>query len=246
MRKLPEIPLLARRRLIETIKQRLLAVQRRIEQARTKSGETPQEVVLVGVGKGQPLASLQAAWRAGLRTFGENHLQEAEVKAAEMPAAEWHLIGPLQSNKARRAVQCFDVVHSLDRLKIGRLLNRYAGAEGKTLPCFLQVNLAAEESKHGFEPKVIEEVAAELAELPHLDIIGLMAVPPRVAHPEDSRPWFRQLRKLRDRLQQHTAFDGFEGYLSMGMSADFEIAIEEGATHVRIGTVLFGSRQSRG
>ena len=200
-------------------------------------------MVLVGASKGQSLASLRAAFDAGLRVFGENRVQEAERKISELPSAQWHFIGPLQSNKVRRVVRDFTVVHSLDRLKIARALDRHAGAASKTIDCFVQLNLGREESKHGFFDEELEPAMAELAQLPHLRMRGLMAIPPDSRDPEESRPWFRRLRELRDRLLASSPGAEFPGLLSMGMSRDFEIAVEEGATHVRVGTALFGARE---
>ena len=243
MRKLSEIPLLARRsQLNGTIAQRYSDIRARIERSLERGYQPPREVVLVGASKGQPIDSLKAAWGAGLRVFGENRVGEAERKIPALPTADWHLLGPLQSNKARRAVECFEVIHSLDRVKIARLLDRHATAAGKTLACFLQVNLALEKSKHGFAAEELESAMAELVRLSRLHVVGLMAIPPISPDPEGSRKWFRLLRKLRDDLARGPDWPDFGGQLSMGMSNDFDIAIEEGATHVRVGTSLFGPR----
>ncbi|MDY7091916.1 MAG: YggS family pyridoxal phosphate-dependent enzyme [Acidobacteriota bacterium] len=246
----------------ETIPQRLAAIEERILQACQRAGRRREEVTLVGVSKLQPLTKLQEAWEAGLRVFGENRVQEAEDKVPHMPdGVEWHLIGPLQSNKTKRAAQLFQVVHSVDRLKIARRLDRdFAAQEEEARPeakarrlrCFLEVNLGEEESKHGFSPSGILEAAPQLREFEHLEIVGLMAIPPQpeegssdpdAPDPEaQARGWFRRLAELRDQLLAEPGWEKCPGWLSMGMSADFEIAIEEGATHVRVGTALFGPR----
>ena len=244
MRKLSEVSLLAGRRELTAIPDRLSSLRARVVQATARRRVAAGDVVLVGAAKRQPLASLVEAWDAGLEVFGENRVQEAEAKRPSLPQSEWHLIGPLQSNKAQRAVSCFDAVHSVDRLKIARALDRHAGEAGKELPCFLQVNLAAEASKSGFSEEEGERAAVEIAGLANLRLVGLMAIPPRGVAPEDSRPWFRRLRALRDRLGPQLGWEDLGGFLSMGMSDDFEVAIEEGATHVRIGTALFGPRDS--
>jgi pyridoxal phosphate enzyme (YggS family) len=196
----------------------------------------------------QPVAALAAAYGAGQRVFGENRVQEAEAKAPGLPSAiEWHLIGPLQSNKVRRAVAVFSTIHSIDRLKVARAIDRVAGESEVSLQGLLEVNLAGEESKHGFEPESLTGDGLEaLAGLEHLRIIGLMAIPPFGESAEESRPWFRRLRELRNRIGQLCVFDHWSGALSMGMSQDFEVAIEEGATHVRVGTELFGPRPGAG
>lgn len=199
---------------------------------------------LLGAGKGQPPDVLREAFDAGLRLFGENRVQEAAAKIPELPpAAEWHLIGPLQTNKARRAVDLFAAVHSVDRPKIAAALAREAAARGAALPVFLEVNLAGEASKHGFPPDGLPAAARPLAALPGLRVVGLMAVPPLGGATEASRPWFRRLRALRDELAALPEWRGWPGWLSMGMSDDFEVAVEEGATHVRVGTALFGPRR---
>ena len=225
------------------VAERYREVRRRLDAACRAAGRSPEEVVLVGASKRQPIDRLEAAWRAGLRVFGENQVQEAEAKRPEMPAeCDWHLLGPLQSNKAKRAAQLFSTVHSVDRLKIGRALDRHAGDLGVALDGFLEVNLGEEPSKHGFAPRDLSRQAAELAGLEHLRIVGLMAIPPFEEDPDRARAWFDRLRELRDELAKRPEWSGFQGWLSMGMSSDFEIAVAAGATHVRVGTDLFGER----
>ncbi len=200
-------------------------------------------MTLVGASKRQPPESLLEAHRAGLSVFGENRVQEAKAKIDLLPPeVEWHLIGPLQSNKARLAVRLFTLIHSVDRLKIARVLDREAQRLGRPLSCLLEINLGGEESKHGFAVADLAATVAPLAELESLKVQGLMAIPPYDDQPEASRTWFQQLRRLRDELAQRSEWSEFPGWLSMGMSGDFEVAIEEGATHVRVGTALFGSR----
>lgn len=229
----------------DDVARRLQEVRRRIAAACERCGRSPEEVTLVGASKQQQPAKLRAAYEAGLTVFGENRVQEAAAKAPELPAAiEWHLIGPLQSNKAKAAAELFAVVESVDRLKIARVLDREAGRLGRRLPCFIEVNLGGEESKHGFPPDGLPGRLAPLADLGHLEPLGLMSIPPPADDPELSRPWFRRLRRLRDELAAAPGWDGFPGLLSMGMSHDFEVAVEEGATHVRVGTALFGPRPS--
>jgi hypothetical protein len=206
-------------------------------------------VTLLAASKTQPAAVLQAAFGLGLRTFGENRVQEALAKTALLPpevvqGIEWHLIGPLQSNKVKAALELFTVVHSLDRPKIAIALDREAAGRGLSLTGFLEINLGGEASKHGFLPEGLAEEVASLAGLAHLRIAGLMAIPPQTDDPEASRPWFRRLRELRDSLAARPEWQGFPGHLSMGMSDDFAVAVEEGATHVRVGTALFGPRRS--
>jgi hypothetical protein len=222
---------------------RISGLRERIAAAAARSGRDPGEVVLLGASKRQPPERLRAAWAGGLRVFGENRVQEAEEHREVLPAeVDWHLIGPLQSNKAKRAVELFSTVHSVDRLKVARVLDREAGERGLCLDCFLEVNLADEDSKAGFGARGLAERVAPVAELAHLRVLGLMAIPPFPNDPEESRPWFRRLRELSEALAQRPEWHGWPGRLSMGMSADFEVAVEEGATHVRVGTALFGAR----
>lgn len=219
------------------------AIRQRVQAACQKSGRDLSEITIVGASKHQPIERLRWAWEAGLRVYGENRVQEALAKMPELPAEiEWHLLGPLQSNKARKAVSAFTTVHSIDRPKIARVLEKEAANLEVTLAGFLEINLAAEETKHGFLPASLFQQLDELAELEHLRIAGLMAIPPFESDPQSSRVWFRQLRELRDQLCATDRWSDCPGWLSMGMSHDYDIAVEEGATHIRIGTALFGSR----
>ena len=228
-----------------SVGERYRSIRDRIAAACERAGRDPGEVRLVGACKRQPLERIEAACAAGLSILGENIVQEALRHAEELPAGvEWHLIGPLQSNKAKKAVGLFSTIESVDRPKIARVLDREAAKAGRSLTGLLEVNLGGEETKHGFAVAEIESGLAELAELEHLRIDGLMAIPPPAADPEGSRPWFRRLRELRDGLFARPEWAGRDGLLSMGMSADFEVAVEEGATHVRVGSALFGPREA--
>jgi pyridoxal phosphate enzyme (YggS family) len=224
--------------------ERLAHIRRRIDAAARRSGRTAESITLVGASKRQSPERLRAAWDAGLRIFGENRVQEAEAHAEILPDATWHLIGPLQSNKVQRAATLFDVVHSVDRWKIARLLAEQAAEQGRRLPCFLEVDLGCEDSKHGFPVDGLAERVAPIADLAHLEVRGLMAIPPFEDDPEASRPWFVRLRRLAEELAGRPEWSGFPAELSMGMSNDFEVAIEEGATHVRVGSALFGPRST--
>ncbi len=224
------------------IAEQLADIRERIAAACRRADRRPDEVTLVGAAKRQPIDKLRAARDAGLTVVGENRVQEAQQKQPEVEGLEWHLIGPLQSNKAKRAVELFSAVHSIDRVKIARALDREATGLNKRLHGFLEVNLGREESKHGFDPDSLVETARPLADLEALAIVGLMAIPPQEEDPLRTRAWFARLRELRDQLCARAEWSDCPGRLSMGMSGDFEIAIEEGATHVRVGTLLFGGR----
>ena len=222
---------------------RLEDVRRRIREACARAGRDAGEVTLIGASKRQPIERLEAAVAAGLRVFGESRIQEATVKIPQLPVGlDWHFIGTLQSNKAKVAARFFDTVHSLDRLKIARALDRAAGQQGRRLAGFIQVHLGSEPTKHGFPEEGLAEAVKPLADLEHVEVVGLMAIPPWEDDVERCRGWFRRMRELRDELAGREEWRGFPGLLSMGMSGDFELAIEEGATHVRVGTSLFGPR----
>ena len=226
---------------------RLARLSGLISEAGARAGRAPGEVTLVAVSKTVPADRLREAVAAGLRCFGENRVQEAAGKIAELGAGargvEWHLIGHLQSNKARRAVELFDAVHSVDSLKLAGRLDQVAGELGRRLPVFIEVNLGGEGSKSGVAPAEVLTLCERVGALAHLELKGLMAVPPYAEPAEGSRPFFRRLRELRDRARASGAAGESFRELSMGMSHDFEIAVEEGATFVRIGTALFGPRQ---
>jgi pyridoxal phosphate enzyme (YggS family) len=217
--------------LAEEIAGRVAEVRARIERAARRAGRDPASVTLVGVSKTKPLEMLLAAWDAGIRAFGENRVHEAEAKFPHLPpGAARHFIGPLQSNKAKRVAEVADVVESLDSLDVGRRLSRAAEERGKTLAVFVEVNLGGEATKAGLLQGELAPFLDAVRALPALELRGLMAIPPR----GDTRPHFARLAKL---ARAHALFG-----LSMGMSADFEDAIEEGATVVRVGTAIFGPR----
>lgn len=222
---------------------RLAAIRDRIAAAADRAGRDPAAVRLVGASKTQPAERLREAYDAGLTIFGENRVQEALAKAPALPPEiRWHLLGPLQSNKARSAVALFDLFHAVDRSKIARALDAEAAAQGRVARGLVEVNLGGEATKHGFDPATLADEIAPLAALSHLRLEGLMAIPPPGPTPEASRPYFRRLRELRDALAERPEWSGRLVELSMGMSDDFEVAIEEGATCVRVGTALFGPR----
>ncbi len=214
-------------------------IRQRIAEAAKRSGREPGEVKLVAVSKTHPPDVLRQAIDGGATSFGENKVKEAESKIAELgrDTAEWHLIGHLQSNKARRAVQLFDVIQSLDSIELAQRLERICIEEGRDeLSIFVQVDLAGEETKSGVTETGLAEVAEYLKTCKCLRFDGLMIVPPFFNDPEDARPYFKRLRAIRDEILPG-------GELSMGMSNDFEVGIEEGATVVRVGTAIFGSRK---
>lgn len=192
--------------------------------------------------KGIPVERLRAALELGLTTLGENRVQEAEAKAAALPALGWELIGHLQSNKAARAVALFDAIHSVDSIDLASRLDRLAGESGRParLPIYLEVNVDQDPAKAGFDPSTLAGALAELAPRDHLELRGLMTVGRLVESAEQARPTFAALRRLSERLRESGLRVG--GGLSMGMSADFEVAIEEGSTVVRVGSAIFGAR----
>jgi len=222
---------------------RLAEIARRIAAACARAGRDPASVKLVGASKQQPPARLRAAYDAGLRCFGENRVQEALAKAPALPDdVEWHLLGPLQSNKVRPALELFSFFHAVDRAKIARALDAEAALRGSVVRGLLEINVGGEATKHGFDPARLGAEAADLAALSHLRIVGLMTLPPPRDDERATRADFQRLVALRDELRERPEWRGGLGELSMGMSDDFEIAVEEGATLVRIGTLLFGPR----
>jgi PLP dependent protein len=222
------------------IAQNLEEVRRRMAAAARRAGRDPAAVLLVAVSKTVPVDLISEAVAAGQRLFGENYLQEARGKIEALTeATSWHFIGHLQSNKAKAAVELFELIHGVDRLKLARALDAAAASLETRQQILMQVNLAGEASKSGTSPEAAPELLRQISELPHLRVMGLMTMPPFL-DPEAVRPYFRALRELRDRLQDLAGNPLPE--LSMGMSGDFEVATEEGATLVRVGTAIFGSR----
>lgn len=218
------------------IKANLEAVRGRIAAACRRAGRAPEEVTLIAVSKTVDAETVEAAFRAGVRHFGENRVQEAQPKVRSLshldPQPTWHLIGHLQSNKVKTALELFEVIHSVDSIELAQNLDRRA--EHK-IPVLLEVNIAVEATKNGFAESELAGAIKAISLLPHLEIQGLMTVAPLVTDAEEVRPVFRRLRSLRDSL-------GLK-QLSMGMTDDFEMAIEEGATMVRIGRAIFGERK---
>ncbi len=222
----------------------LSAISKRIGSACRDAGRDRSSVRLVAVSKTFPAEAVREAIASGQQDFGESRVQEAEPKIAAVGGSpHWHFIGRVQRNKVRRILPLFGTIHAVDSLKLASYCDRTAGELGLRPRIFLQVNPADEESKGGFAPEELAVHFAVLRDLPDLEIIGLMCIPPAVEDPEDSRKWFRALRLLRDKLERD--HDCRLPALSMGMSGDFEIAIAEGATHVRVGTAIFGGRAYR-
>lgn len=227
--------------------ERIEDVRARLTAAADRSNRSVAEITLVAVSKTHPAEAVREAIAAGLNDFGENRVQEAESKipAVGRTAARWHLIGHLQSNKARRAVELFDCIHSLDSLDLAKRLNRICDElDRPELPLLIQVDLGHEATKTGIGEKGMAELVAVLRDCPRLRLTGLMTLPPFFDEAEKVRPYFRRLRELRDDLKAQGAFGDHPGELSMGMTHDFEIAIQEGATMVRVGTAIFGERNN--
>lgn len=226
------------------IARRLAAIHERIRDARDWAG-VQSDITLVAVSKTLPFESIRAAYSAGQYVFGENRVQEGAEKIAlartEMPDSVWHLIGHLQTNKARHASEAFDVIESVDSLRLAQRLDREADRLARRIPVLMEINVAGEVSKSGLSEAEFWDAASDLIALTHLEIRGLMTVAPLVADPEDVRPVFRRLRELRDQARDRLPLFALNE-LSMGMSNDYEVAIEEGSTMVRLGRAIFGER----
>lgn len=246
--------------LLAEARDRFEAVQTRIARAAERAGRSPAEVTLVGVAKRQPQARILAALVAGVRVIGESYIQEAREVRPEIEAAlagdpvaplppgalRWHMVGRLQRNKAGLAARLFDVIESVDRPELAESLARRAENEGRRLDVLIQLSLCGEPQKGGCEPEAMDALAEMILERPSLRLRGLMTVPAASADPDDARPAFRRLHSLRERLARLDP-ELARSELSMGMSADLDVAIEEGATLVRVGTALFGERvEARG
>ena len=232
----------------ESLAARLAGIRARISAAAERCGRKPEEVTLVAIIKTHPAASIKRLIELGGADVGENRVQEADAKIAEIgrDRVRWHLVGHLQANKARRAVNLFDVIHSLDSAELAQRLDRICVEERRdSLSVLIQVDLGHEETKSGVDESELTHLVESLGPLNRLSLAGLMTLPPFFDNPEQSRPFFRRLRELRDELARQGAFGDRTGQLSMGMTHDFEVAIEEGATMVRIGTAIFGERAAR-
>lgn len=239
--------------LVSSIRENYQQALGKIAAAARRSDRDPQDVRLVVVTKSQPIEVVQAAIEAGVRILGENYPEEAVLKIqslAEQSGVEWHMIGHVQSRKARLVADHFELLHSLDSLKLARRLDRFAAEANRVLPVLLEFNVGGEESKAGWEASqesdweaLIPDVSS-LLDLPNLRVQGLMTMPPLETDPEDSRQFFQRLRQLRDRLASQFPQAAWRE-LSMGTSADFLVAVEEGATLVRVGTAIVGARKYR-
>lgn len=234
---------------VETIRNNIEAIRERIAAACARSGRSTDEVTLIAVSKNFPVTSIKAAQEAGIADFGENRVQEFVEKATQVPPrlqdgdVTWHMIGHLQRNKARDVIAHADVFHALNSIRLAKDLNRRAEAAERSLPCLVQVNVSGESSKFGIEPDEFESFLSEAAAFERLEIRGLMTLASPADDPEHVRPEMRLMRELRDRHREGAASHHKLEWLSMGMSGDFEVAIEEGATHVRIGSAIFGQRE---
>ena len=243
------------------IEANLRHVQRRIAEAAERGGRDPAEITLVAVTKLRSVEDIKAAYELGVRHFGENRVQEAaekiplinrwlEEERTPTPLT-WHMVGHLQSRKAKDAIRLFDIIHSVDTPKLAKCLDRLCEREGRVMPVLLEANVSGEESKYGFALERWEEdeeqregffaIVEEMLALPNIGVQGLMTMAPIVTNPEDARPYFRRLRELRDELRRRFPTSSWR-HLSMGMTDDFEVAVEEGATMVRIGRAIFGER----
>lgn len=223
---------------------RAAAVRERIARAAQRASRRAEEITLVAVSKTHPPETLREAYAAGLRDFGENKVQEAEAKIAalsDLPALRWHLVGHLQTNKARKAAQLFQRIHSIDSAELAQKLEHSVAAAKRQLDVLVQVDLAGETTKHGADETQLFPLLEQMRGMRSLRATGLMILPPFSSDKEQSRPFFQRLRDLRDAALRQGLLLGAE--LSMGMSHDFEAAIEEGATLVRIGTEIFGERK---
>jgi len=230
-----------------SVAENIAGVRERIDQAARRVGRNPEEITLMAVSKTFPPQPIREAYKAGLRVFGENRVQEFTGKSdalRDLAGAEWHLIGHLQSNKANKAAELFSAVDSIDSVKLAEKLNAAAERLGKTLSVLIEVNVGGEEAKSGIDPQSheLDAILESASQFHNLNVRGLMTIPPFTDDPEGARPYFRQLRELRDRIGARRLQRIEMAILSMGMSHDFESDIAEGSTCVRVGTGIFGER----
>lgn len=224
------------------LRDNLADVQEKIAEAAKVSGRDPSQIRLVAVSKTVQPQLIAEAQEAGIDTFGENRVQEALPKLEQIPAAKWHLIGQLQTNKVRQIIGKFELIHSLDRLRLAKELNRRSQAAGIVTPTLVQVNVGREETKGGLLPEELLPFVEEVRQLEGIKILGLMAIPPFCEDPQAARPYFAKLRELYNQVAAEGWPEVEMRWLSAGMSSDFQVAIEEGANMVRVGTGIFGAR----
>lgn len=235
---------------IQELRRRFTSIHERIEAACRRSGRSPDEVTLIAVSKTFPVDDVRSAIEAGHTHFGENRVQEFVEKAEQVAPRRqggdvtWHMIGHLQRNKAKDVIRLADSFHSLDSVRLARELHKRAEQEDRRLETFVQVNVSGETSKFGIEPDALRDFLRDVAPFDRLDIVGLMTIAAPADDPQDVRPQFQLLRRLRDEQQSGLPSHIRLEKLSMGMSGDFEVAIEEGATHIRIGSAIFGAREA--
>ena len=228
---------------MNTIRDHLNEVRENIQKACEKAGRSPQEVTLIAVSKTKPLFMLEEAYEAGARDFGENKVQEILEKHPKMPEdARFHMIGHLQRNKVKQVLPHAVLIHSVDSYRLAEQISQEAGKLGITAKILLEVNVAKEESKFGMMPEDVEEMAGQIAALPHLQIEGLMTIAPFVDDPEKNRPVFQKLYQLSVDIKKKNIDNVSMSVLSMGMTGDYQVAVEEGATMIRVGTGIFGAR----
>jgi len=229
------------------IKENITRVRERIAAACRRSGRAPDNVKLLAISKTFLPESIRAAYEAGLRDFGENRVQEAKAKRPELSdlSITWHLVGHLQTNKAKVARELFHWVHSVDSFRLAQKLDQATAPGGGRLPVLLEVNLGGEESKAGVGEAEIIQLAEQISQLATLEVRGLMVIPPFLEDPQEVRPYFRRLRELAQMINSRNIANVSMHELSMGMSHDFEVAIEEGATIIRVGTAIFGPRAGK-
>lgn len=228
---------------VNELKSRINEIEERISNACLRSGRNREDVRLIAVTKTHPVETLQNAYELGLRCFGENKVQEITSKIPELPDdISWHLIGHLQRNKVKMIVKDVEMIHSVDSLRLAEAIEKEAAKIDRVIPVLIEVNVAEEESKFGVKLSETKELVREAAKLPHLRISGLMTIAPNVSDPEENRPVFKKLRELLVDIRNENIDNVNMSALSMGMSGDFEVAIEEGATMVRVGSSIFGMR----
>ena len=227
-----------------TIKERLEEIRRRMDAAAQRAGRDSKEIRLIAVSKTKPVSMIREAVAAGVTDLGENYIQEAREKIPQVPGqVHWHFIGHLQTNKAKYAARLFDWIHTIDRVEIADALNRRAGMENRVLKVLIEVNVGKEETKSGVMEEDLLPLVEHVATLPQLSPRGLMVIPPLTADPEEARGYFIKTRRLAERVAAENIPNVSMEELSMGMTSDFEVAIEEGSTMIRVGTAIFGPRE---